>query len=52
MQVRHAVLPSVLATALTGAAALADTYSVAFPTPSLDRWNYPFNPTPGTRIVA
>ncbi len=52
MQVRHAVLPSLLVTALTSVAALADTYSVAFPTPSLDRWNYPFNPTPGTRIVA
>jgi hypothetical protein len=40
-----------LAVTLAGAA-VADTYSVAFTAPSLDRWNYPFNPTPGTRITA
>ncbi len=30
----------------------ADTYSPFYSAPALDRWNYPFNPTPGTRIVA
>ena len=29
----------------------ADTFTAIYGTPALDRWNYPFNPTPGTRIV-
>lgn len=52
MHVRDAFTLSLLLGALAVAGAQADTYTVAFPTPSLDRWNYPFNPTPGTRIVA
>jgi hypothetical protein len=36
----------------TAAAASADTYTATFASPALDRWNYPFNPTPGTRISA
>ena len=35
-----------------GPSAAADSYRVDFASPTLDRWNYPFNPTPGTRIVA
>ena len=30
----------------------ADNFTRFYDTPALDRWNYPFNPTPGTRIVA
>ncbi|MFM7261474.1 MAG: hypothetical protein ACKO3W_12810 [bacterium] len=30
----------------------ADTFVKQYGAPSLDRWNYPFNPTPGTRITA
>ncbi|MBI1304040.1 MAG: hypothetical protein GC172_09670 [Phycisphaera sp.] len=37
--------------AVVGVAA-ADTYTATFASPTLDRWNYPFNPTPGTRITA
>ena len=44
-------LPLVLA-AWAASAASADTYSVLINAPTLDRWNYPFNPTPGTRITA
>jgi hypothetical protein len=44
-------LPLVLA-AWAASAASADTYSVLMNAPTLDRWNYPFNPTPGTRITA
>jgi hypothetical protein len=32
--------------------AAADSFSVHQSAPALDRWNYPFNPTPGSRIVA
>ena len=38
--------------ALLTAAADADQYSAQYPAPALDRWNYAFNPTPGTRITA
>jgi len=41
------VTSTVLATAAT-----AQTYTYTAETPALDRWNYPFNPTPGTRITA
>lgn len=41
-----------LAASIVAATAVADTYTVDFGSPSLDRWNYPFNPTPGTRITA
>ncbi len=41
-----------LASALIIGTAHADNYSVHYPAPALDRWNYPFNPTPGTRITA
>ncbi|MFZ9881515.1 MAG: hypothetical protein ACO3QC_08955, partial [Phycisphaerales bacterium] len=34
------------------AMAAAQTYTYTAETPALDRWNYPFNPTPGTRITA
>lgn len=34
------------------AAAHGEQYTAVFPAPTLDRWNYPFNPTPGTRITA
>jgi hypothetical protein len=37
---------------LVASAAMADTYTVELGAPALDRWNYPFNPTPGTRITA
>jgi hypothetical protein len=30
----------------------SDPIVAEFPTPSADRWNYPFNPTPGTRWTA
>jgi hypothetical protein len=39
------------ATAIAGVAR-ADAYDVLRQSPALDRWNYPFNPTPGTRITA
>lgn len=38
-----------LALALCAAAA-GDVINASFPSPSLDRWMYPFNSTPGTRI--
>lgn len=34
------------------AAAQSETISVAYDAPSLDRWNYPFNGSPGTRFNA
>jgi hypothetical protein len=37
---------------LAAGVAAADTYTASFASPTLDRWNYPFNPTPGTRITA
>jgi len=52
MQVRTAVASSMLALASYGTAAQAETFTVNFASPALDRWNYPFNPTPGTRITA
>lgn len=52
MQVRTAVSSFLIGAALVGGTAVADTYTVQFATPKLDRWNYPFNPTPGTRITA
>jgi hypothetical protein len=45
------ILTPLASLAITVAAA-ADTYTVVMPTPTLDRWNYPFNPTPGSRITA
>jgi hypothetical protein len=46
-----------LVACLLGAAAgtspaAADTYVKQYGSPAVDRWNYPFNPTPGTRITA
>ena len=41
-----------VAAALAAGVAAADTYTASFASPTLDRWNYPFNPTPGTRITA
>jgi hypothetical protein len=38
--------------ALAPALAFADQYSAQYGAPALDRWNYAFNPTPGTRITA
>jgi hypothetical protein len=44
---------TILAGILTGgSAALAGSNLVAFPVPSLDRWNYPFNSVPGGRNAA
>ena len=43
---------SSVATASLVSQARADTFTAIYGTPALDRWNYPFNPTPGTRIVA
>lgn len=49
-------LPCAIASLIGGAAivgpAHADTYVKQYAAPALDRWNYPFNPTPGTRITA
>jgi len=45
------ILPA-FALLAAASAARADSYSATFPAPALDRWNYPFNPTPGTRITA
>jgi hypothetical protein len=50
-RVPTAVLPLALAVSAMSAAG-ADSYSVLMNAPTLDRWNYPFNPTPGTRITA
>jgi hypothetical protein len=53
--VRHAtLLAAALAAALPAAAAIAGgtAHAADFRVPSLDRWMYPFNPTPGTRITA
>jgi len=36
---------------LVGSAS-AQTYSLSYDGPSVDRWMYPFNPTPGVRITA
>ncbi len=41
-----------LCTVLACSAAHADTHTAVYNAPALDRWNYPFNPTPGLRIVA
>lgn len=35
----------------TFSSANADTVTASWPTPSIDRWMYPFNSTPGTRPV-
>jgi hypothetical protein len=48
-------LVPVLVTSLATSSALADTadtYVQSYGAPALDRWNYPFNPTPGSRITA
>lgn len=49
-------VPCAIAFLIGGAAivgpAHADTYVKQYNAPALDRWNYPFNPTPGTRITA
>ncbi|MFM7051163.1 MAG: hypothetical protein ACKOYN_03390 [Planctomycetota bacterium] len=41
-----------IAALAAAAAASAQTYTYTATAPALDRWNYPFNPTPGTRITA
>jgi hypothetical protein len=49
----HAACASMgLLAALASTAARADQFTVQYGTPALDRWNYAFNPTPGTRITA
>jgi hypothetical protein len=48
---RNLVAATAFAMMAAGAAS-ADQFTVVFGSPSLDRWNYPFNPTPGTRITA
>ncbi len=40
------------ASILAASGAAAETFTANFASPTLDRWNYPFNPTPGTRITA
>ncbi|MEY3026112.1 MAG: dockerin type I repeat-containing protein [Phycisphaerales bacterium] len=45
-------IAGILLAAVAAGPCLADSYKVSFPSPTLDRWNYPFNPTPGTRISA
>jgi hypothetical protein len=45
------ILPALSIFALAATAA-GETYTVVMPSPTLDRWNYPFNPTPGSRITA
>lgn len=49
MQTRLATAFSVL---LLSSPAIAETYVKHYASPAVDRWNYPFNPTPGTRITA
>ncbi|MGP1310239.1 MAG: hypothetical protein ACTS27_08590 [Phycisphaerales bacterium] len=44
-------VPLVAAHALA-AVAFAGPLTATFNSPSLDRWNYPFNPSPGTRTTA
>ena len=53
---RHApaastVVASALLALAAGAASNAEVINAAFPSPALDRWMYPFNSTPGTRIT-
>lgn len=47
-------IPIVIVTAClcTTCTTAGDSVSVAYELPSLDRWNYPFNATPGTRANA
>ena len=52
MFLRSIAVSSLIASAAVAGSARADTFVVGYSTPALDRWNYPFNPTPGTRIVA
>lgn len=52
MQFRHTAFLSLMLWLASVPSAHADAYTVQFGAPTLDRWNYPFNPTPGTRIVA
>ncbi|RLS47029.1 MAG: hypothetical protein DWH86_01435 [Planctomycetota bacterium] len=40
-----------IATAIAASTANADVINASFPSPTLDRWMYPFNSTPGTRPV-
>ncbi len=51
LALRSAVAASALAILTSGA--LADTtYTLTYTVPTGDRWNYPFNPTPGLRPTA
>lgn len=45
------VAAAIVASALV-APAFADTFTASYAGPTLDRWNYPFNSTPGTRPIA
>jgi hypothetical protein len=56
-----AVIPHVIPHAIALASGLlvlaprpahGDQFAAQFNAPTLDRWNYPFNPTPGSRITA
>ncbi len=49
--IRSALAVALLAP-LAGAALAGSPISAFYDTPSLDRWNYPFNPLPGTRTSA
>lgn len=50
--VAHVLLiSSAIASAMVAADACADVINASFPSPTLDRWMYPFNSTPGTRPV-
>ena len=49
----RATSASLLLTVLAGhCSAQSQTISVQYDAPSLDRWNYPFNGAPGTRLSA
>ena len=38
-------------TAVAATTIVADTYQYCYEVPDVDRWMYPYNATPGTRIV-
>ncbi len=52
MSSRFLAIGAFFLSTVLGFSAHADTFVARFASPTLDRWNYPFNPTPGTRIVA
>jgi len=48
---RAFLVSATVATAMAASTANADVINASFPSPTLDRWMYPFNSTPGTRPV-